>query len=619
MISRRRSPCAPAAFSFARVVLLRFFLCLLLGAPLASLRAAEAVITAQELARAPGPERINAVIAQAASRGWAEEVRVLREAAMAAYEGGSDAAPAWYYLYRCTSLLSTPQDRALAQWIEAVEEAKLGHSGMPQSYTAVPGVLADCWTSELQRLVMSTPAFAEEFFLTLKPVDNPRAVLGILQTLYTADPVRFVQYQNLAIAIAVVYDVAPPPAWPHGQVSAAALPRKLPAPTAAFAYWSNLDRINISMQQLRRLPAGELKFLVDVVAPFSELDWARHNVGPGLAEFARAYDLVRYRKERPAMNAYMWPLRDYRLETIQREGGICVDQAYFASTAGKAKGIPTIMFRGAGLDGRHAWFGYLDGQGKWQNDCGRYAEQKFVVGLAFDPQTWGDINDHELSFLGERFRALPTYRLSVLHAQFAAEYLHDGKPAQALRAAREAVRRERRNLDGWQILVQAQQALAPTDLRTLEGVQREAILAFQNYPDLETAFSRQLAATLRLRGESSAASFEEQRVARKYQEGRTDISIQQAAEIMARSVLKDAVPAQIRTYHTVLENYGHGGGMDFYDKIVRPFALHLQAEGQKQAALTAVDRARQYLRTERGSQLDAEMAALTAQLKRGKN
>lgn len=597
----------------------RLFLCALLWTPLASLRAEEASIPAPELARDPAPGRINAVLAQAAAQGWSGQVRLLRDAAIGAYESGSGAAPAWYYLYRSAALLGTPQERALAQWIEAIQQAKLGHSGMALSYTAAPGVLADCLAPEMQRFFLGTPAFAEEFFLTFKPVDNPAAVLGILQTLYAADPARFLEYQNLAIAIAVVYDVPPPPGWPHGQVSASALPRRLPAPTAAFAYWSNLDRINISMQRLRRLPASELKFLVDVAAPFSELDWARHNVGPGLAEFARAYDLVHYRKERLVANAYLWPLRDYRLETIQREGGICVDQAYFASTAGKAKGIPTIMFRGAGLDGRHAWFGYLDGQGKWQNDCGRYAEQKFVVGLAFDPQTWGDINDHELSFLAERFRALPTYRLSVLHAQFAAEYLHDGKPVLALRAARESVNRERRNLDGWQILVQAQRAVAPGDLRALEGVQRQAILTFQNYPDLETFFSRQLADTLRLRGETSAASFEEQRVARKYQEARTDISIQQAAEMMARSLAKEAIPAQIRTYQVVLENYGRGGGVDFYDKVVRPFALHLLAEGQKQAALTAVDRARQYLRIERGSQLDGELANLMAQLRRGKN
>ena len=263
---------------------------------------------------------------------------------------------------------------------------------------------------------------------------------------------------SLALAIAVVYDVPPPPDWPHGQVSALALPRKLPPPEQAFAYWTRLDRMNVTAQRLRHLPASELKFLVDEVAPFPELDWARRSVPPGLADLGKAYDMIKYQKDRIAQNQYLWGRPDYRLATILAEGGICVDQAYFASTVGKAKGIPTILFRGAGLDGRHAWFGYLDATQRWQLDCGRYAEQKFVVGLAYDPQTWSDINDYELLFITERFRALPTYKLSVVNALFAAEYLKAGRFPQAVRAAREAVNRDRRNLDGWNTLLAAQAA-----------------------------------------------------------------------------------------------------------------------------------------------------------------
>jgi hypothetical protein len=64
------------------------------------------------------------------------------------------------------------------------------------------------------------------------------------------------------------------------------------------------------------------------------------------------------------------------------------------------------------LDGRHAWFGYLDAQQKWQLDVGRYAEQKYISGIAFDPQTWGEVNDYALALLAERFRELPQYRQS---------------------------------------------------------------------------------------------------------------------------------------------------------------------------------------------------------------
>ena len=581
--------------------------------------AVEGGITAEELKHAPTPERIGFLVENAGKLGWEGAVPMLRQSAITAYETNSSAAGAWYYLYRWAALLGTPQSRALPRWIEAIEKAKVGHPNMPSRYATQPGALAAYCSPALQYFMLSSLPFSEEFFVTLVPVDNPMAVLSLLQQLYAANPARFAEYQNLAIAIAVVFDVPPPPLWPHGQVSAAALPRRLPDPLEAFNYWSKLDQGNISMHRLRRLPASELKFLVDEVAPFAELDWARRNVGPGIAEFGRAYDLIRYRKDRPAQNAYLWPLPDYRLQTILNEGGICVDQAYFASMAGKAKGIPTIMFRGAGLDGRHAWFGYLDGQGKWQNDCGRYAEQKFVVGLACDPQTWSNINDYELLFLTDRFRALPTYRVSVLHAQFAAEYLQDGNYGQAIKAAKEAVNRERRNLPAWNIYLQAQASSAPGDARALEAVLRQAMLAFQNYPDLEVAFTKQLVASLRARGEASVAAIEEQRIARKYQADRTDLSIQQAADIMERSMHQDPVQAQLRAYQQVLESYGRGAGIDFFDKVVQPFATHLQADQQLPAALSAVDRARSYLRVEKGGQLEAELNAFVAHLKTGKN
>ena len=607
--------CTSRLFCFAgpvirHLVLLAFLL------PLA--RADVSGIPAGELARAPTPARVAALVEGAASQGWGSAVPDLREAALQAYESGSGYAPAWYYLYRWADLLGTPYNKAIEKWIRAVEEAKVGHPNMAPSYEAHPGSLTAALSRELQLALLGNAAFSEEFFTLQSPVDNPAQVLAILQQIYAAEPALFADYQSLALAVAVVYDVPPPPLWPHGQVSARVLPRTLPPPARTFAYWAKLDRANFTLQRLRRLPASELKFLVDVVAPFSELDWARKNVPPGLTEFEKAYGLIKYRKDRIELNQYSWPGADYRLATILAQGGICVDQAYFASTVGKAKGIPTIMFRGAGLDGRHAWFGYLDAGERWHLDCGRYADQKFVVGLAYDPQTWGDLNDHELLFITERFRALPTYKLSVMHTNFAAEYLRKNEPDHALKAAREAVNRERRNVAAWQILVRAQQAVAPGDLRALEAVLREGMLAFQKYPDLENDFSRQLGVVLRARGEGSAASFEAQQRAKKYQAERVDLSIQAAADTVERSIQQDDLPTQIRTYNQVLDTSGRGATIEFYDKVVAPFVTHLADKGQILAALQALDRARRTLRVEPGKQLEMELNDLFARLKTGK-
>ena len=607
--------CTSRLFCFAGRVIRRLLLLLVL-LPLA--RADVTGIPADELTRAPTPARVESLVQGAGSQGWGSAVPDLRAAALQAYESGSGYAPAWYYLYRWADLLGTPYNKAIEKWVRAVDEAKVGHPNMAPSYEAHPGSLTAALSRELQLALLGNAAFSEEFFTLQSPVDRPDQVLAILQQIYASEPALFADYQSLALAVAVVYDVPPPPLWPHGQVSARVLPRTLPPPARTFAYWAKLDRANFTLQRLRRLPASELKFLVDIVAPFSELDWARKNVPPGLTEFEKAYGLIKYRKDRIELNQYSWPGADYQLATILAQGGICVDQAYFASTAGKAKGIPTIMFRGAGLDGRHAWFGYLDAGERWHLDCGRYADQKFVVGLAYDPQTWGDLNDHELLFITERFRALPTYKLSVMHTNFAAEYLRKNEPDRALKAAREAVNRERRNLAAWRMLVRAQQAAAPLDLRALETVLRDAVLAFQKYPDLENEFSKQLGEVLRARGEGSVAAFEAQQRAKKYSAERVDLSIQAAAEMIERSMKQDDIATQIRTYNKVLDSSGRGAAIDYFDKVVAPFAQHLAGEGQIPAALQALDRAKRTLRVEPGKQLDLEMNGLAARLKTGK-
>jgi len=581
---------------------------------LAPLLAQDGAIPAEELARPPSAARLDALVTSAARDGWGRHVPNLRAAALAAYEREPAGAGPWLLLYRWGELWGTTRRQAIESWIKAVEAAGGAHANMPLNYSLPPGSLSGELTPELQRWLVGNVTFSQEFFATLSEQDNPLEVLRILQKLHTANPALFGDYASLVLAIAVVYDVPPPPDWPHGQVSATLLPRRLPEPVAAFDYWTKLDRANIAAHQLKHLAASELKFVVDTSTPFAELVWARQNVTPALSELAKAYDMIRYRKDRVAQNQFSWPGRDYTLQSILRDGGICVDQAYFAANVGKARGVPTLLFRGAGLDGRHAWFGFLSPTG-WVMDAGRYAEQKFVAGFVRDPQTWREMTDHELVFVSERFRALPLYQLSEIHAAFAGEYLRAGNAAAAVRAAREAVNRERRNLHAWHVLIATQQA-AGTDAREREGTLREAMTAFGRYPDLEIAFGRQLVASLRGRGEASLANVEEQRLVKKYQGNRVDLSYQQAGEILQRSLQSDDVPTQFRTYQKLLDTFGSGAGIDFFDKVVQPFVESLRRRGEIANALNALDRARRTLRVQKGSQVEGEIERIAAELRK---
>jgi hypothetical protein len=66
------------------------------------------------------------------------------------------------------------------------------------------------------------------------------------------------------------------------------------------------------------------------------------------------------------------------------------------------------------------------------------------------------------------------------------------------------------------------------------------------------------------------------------------------------------IPEQIRAYNSAVDNYGHGAGMSFFDRVVTPFVEHLLNRGQRTEARHALDRARRVLQVESGSQLDRE-------------
>ncbi len=567
-------------------------------------------ISAAESLQPPTPSRLAAVIAAAQRDGWAPQQAALRVTAVRAYEAGKlPVAEAWLNVSRWAALLGEHETHFIPRWIQAVTDAGVGHPNMPSRYTPRDRPLGVALAAETQAWLINDAALSKEFFGLLAPVDYVPRVFQILDELYRRDPACVRAYAHLALALAVVYDVPPPPDWPHGQVTAEALPREFPAATDAFAWWTREDQIGRTYHRLNKLPAAELKFVVDTAAPPAEREWAQKISDFPLNSLARAYTMIRYRADRVNNERPVWPGRTYRLMDILRDGGICVDQAYFATEIGKARGVPTLLFRGAGRDGRHAWFGFLDRNNQWQLDAGRYAEQKFVTGFARDPQTWDVLSDHELKFMAERFHEMPSFGSSRVHAEFAADFLAAAEVAAAAAAARKAVNFERRNEAAWDTLIAATQKSA-RDPKVAESVMREAALAFQRYPDLEATYVNRVGASLRARGQTSEAEEEERRIARKNQGDRTDLSVAQAREILQRAIETQPLAKQISAYNSVVDTYGRGAGIVFFDGIVVSFVEHLVQVRQPTEAQRAIERARHSLNAGSNSQLAAEFDQL---------
>ncbi len=568
-----------------------------------------------ELAYPPTPARIATLVQSAAPANWGPQVAPLREAALRAYDRGVlSTAESWLLLYRWAELFSATDAQYIPEWMKAVEAAQLVHPNMAQSYTFTGRQLGASLPADTQAWLVGNAAFSREFFTTVTPYDYIPAVFDILQAIRRRDPAKFAAYPSLALALAVVYDNPPPPWWPHQQVTPQSLVRRWPPAADAFAWWTREDAAGHTYHHLNRLGADELKFVVDSVAAFSELEWAQATIDYPLNRLDLAYTSIRYAKNRDVTQNPIWHGADYRLMSILATGGICVDQAYFATEVAKSRGVPSLLFSGPGSNGRHAWFGYLNADQQWRLDVGRYAEQRFVTGIALDPQTWRPLTDHELQFLTERFRLLPAFSQSETHALFASDFLRHGENARAATAARKAVDFEKRNLAAWDLLTAAETALG-YDAKKREATLREAVLAFQRYPDLEAAFLKRVTQSLRDRGETSLADAEEASLARKNRSDRNDLSIQQARDTLLRSMSTQSFPEQVKLYNSLVDRYGPKGGVGLYDQIVRVFVEHLARNGEGAEARKALARARDKLDVPQSSQLDQEITALAGKLK----
>lgn len=581
----------------------------------ASMRA-EVPFPEEWFTRPPTPERIQAVQAAVLADGWNSVALRLYAGSLKAYElRQEDAAVAWHYVARWSDLLGQSQAKVARAWLETQSKAGLLYPEInAQRIQQSPDEpVSRLLTPDTVTWLLGDRAFSEAFFTQISPYDFRSGALAILQQLRESDVRRFGTYSQLALAIALVYDTPPPATWPHAQVLPTVLPRRLPRPLDAFTFLTTADQRGVTAQKLAGVQAGELKFAVDLSAGFSDLIWAQQTIKFPLENFVKCYEAVRYRTDRVDAEQFMWPGTSYGLAEIYKEGGICVDQAYFASQVGKARGVPTLLFSGAGQGGRHAWFGYLGAGQKWVLDAGRYAEQRYIVGVAYDPQTWTLLSDHELAFLSEGFRKLTPYRQSRQQQLFAEVYLKIGKKPQAAAAARKAISFERRNFEAWQFLIAASDELEP---KAKESLLREAALAMQRYPDLAAVFTRQLVASLRGRGEVSTADMEERAlVKRGAVKGRDDFAVTQAASVMATAMESGDFMEQMKIYRQVLKQYAMGGGVDFYDRVTAPFLENLLKLGKRLEAIQMLGQTRLALKPESDSQLDREMKKLEASLK----
>ena len=589
--------------------------------PAASAQPAIARIQSLDTARI---QPLDTAAAWLAVQAWEERTCVgglpqATEAALRAYsQGDLEAAHGWNCLARFFLLLGRDEQELLQAWRLGLEQSGLMRRELTPLLRGRAGVsLALRLSPELRNGIPERPECLSTLVSTLTRADHLPRVLEILTALHRASASDFWDYFNLAVAVAVVHDVPPPPNWPHAQGPAGGFHGLGAEPLEIFSYLVALDKAGRSLQPLRELSPAELKFVVDSSVGVNQLRWARLAVHVRLDDLAKVYSSIPYRSDRVSAERLHWEDGAYTLPSIAARGGICVDQALYAAEAGKACGVPTILFRGRGTSGRHAWFGFLGEGGKWHRDAGRGREQRFAAGIATDPQMWGELTEQALALLDQSRHESPAARRARFHLEAAGLLVLSNRPDEARTAGRRALAEDSRCLGAWDFLWTlgfSGTGAKGAAVAEREALCRQAAAALESYPDLSYAYTRRLADSLRARGEVAAADTCLREFGDSVRRRRADLGLHQEFEALARELPSLPLAEQQRAFEAALGRQLKASPIGAFDMLVIPFAHYLSSTGHAPEARQAVERARRLLKPKAGTQLDTELNKLLGSL-----
>jgi hypothetical protein len=365
------------------------------------------------------------------------------------------------------------------------------------------------------------------FLDIITPQDDWPAMYAIVAALHDHDSPGRDEFRRLILAMALVWDQPRPE--PHPQMGGGQLPYDA-AITDRYDYFRDLYASKRADIAYGKLSVAALTNVVDTPVPLSELRWVRKHVRP--THWERKFSAIRYDADRLERAQYQWPHGPYTLEAIEKKGGICTDQAYYAALCARAYGVPALLFVGEGRRGGHAWFGYMKGAEKWELDIGRYAYDKFATGYALNPQTNQPLSDHTLNFLCDRALREESFSDAARLGRLAFVLRELGYLAAARQAAERSVQRSPLYELPW--LVQERMLEEAKDWAGLAALLSRKAAAFRKYPDYSARIAARQAEVLRTLGDHAGADRLLARNVRAVERGRDDL---------ARSLVSEKVRA----------------------------------------------------------------------------
>ena len=453
-------------------------------------------------------------------------------------------------------------------WLDHLEWVRLGLD--------CPDVLANADDLKTFIALGQDESVSHLFVEKLDPHDVRKEALQNLVKLSQANADELHEYAALGVAYALVFDQPFPRYWPHSQVARTAVPIGDVDVVQRFKFYVQSNRDKKLDLDLTQLSFENLKYLVDSEVKLSEFEYAQKN-RISYSHFADAFFSINYVTTRIAgeNTVYNWPNPTYTLADIEMSGGICVDQAYYAETLGKGRGIPTIRFNGLGAWGGHAWFGYLSRGGKWELDCGRYESQNFPKGFAVDPQTWQKIDDATLTNLFKNGAQNSNYQPEMTALAWA--YLHQNDPS--YRQILEDARAIMPEWAGTWRLESAWLEKNHTEIDEKKKFYEQWITQFTSYPEMKVAGQQHLLDILKQANDPEAQSLQQSIVLANRSEG-FDLGISGSASAIDEKIKAQDWDGAKLEYEKAIRDFGDQGGATLFNTVIFTYVTNCLKAGQ---------------------------------------
>jgi hypothetical protein len=443
-------------------------------------------------------------------------------------------------------------------WLEHLEWVRLG--------LECPDVLADPGKLKTFVTLGNDTAVSHLFIEKLDPLDvRDQALLNLLK-LAQANLDDLNDYAALGVAFCLVFDQPFPDHWPHSQVDPQAVPIGDLDVVTRFNFYVQADRDKKTELDLTQQTFENLKYLVDSEVKLSELAYAQSNPKRiPYSQFEQAFFSIKYddSRNKPSGFVYQWPFPTYQLADIETNGGICVDQAYYATILGKGLGIPTLYFTGEGTSGGHAWFGYLTRSGRWELDCGRYAEQNYPRGYARDPQTWQRIDDTVLTNLFKNGSNNPNYQPAMTALAWAR--MHAASPGY-----RQILDDARGIMPEWAATWRLEGGWMErnvTDVDQKKAFYQQWITQFQSFAVMKVLGQRHLLALLKQTNDPDAAGLEQDIVLQNRSED-FDLGITGSAGVLSDKIAVQDWDGAKLEFEQAIRDFADQGGGSLYKAII---------------------------------------------------